>query len=68
MLGSPPSVPAGAFISPKNRPYIFGTHNVAKNAKKLCRSQLKSTFRPETSILLCVFEGDIEFDRLNTAT
>ena len=23
MLGAPPSMPAGAFISPKNRPYIF---------------------------------------------
>ena len=29
MLGAPPSMPAGAFISPKNRPYIFWTRNIA---------------------------------------
>ena len=29
MLGAPPSMPAGAFTSPKNGPYIFWTHNIA---------------------------------------
>ena len=29
MLGAPPSMPAGAFTSPRNRPYIFWTHNIA---------------------------------------